>query len=101
MFERLYIVHWASASSDDNGNAKAFAGVHGVYSTKSAALKGLVECKEQTYDEIINNPDYDEEDRELANVNCSIYGSEKEEYFELDYFIGDTPVEVYITISEQ
>jgi hypothetical protein len=99
--ENLYIVHWGSAGSDDDGNAKAFCGVHGVYTSKSKALEGLVECKEQFYEEIVHNPDYDEEDRELAQVNCSIYGSEKEEYFELDYFIGDTPCELYITITEQ
>jgi len=99
--ENLYIVHWGSAGQDDDGNSKAFCGVHGVYTSKSEALEGLVECKEQLYEEIVHNPDYDEEDIELAQVNCSIYGSEKEEYFELDYFIGDTPCEVYITISEQ
>ena len=99
--ERMYIVHWGSAGQDDDGNSKAFAGVYGVYATKFAALKGLEECKDQTFDEIVNNPDYDEEDRELAKVNCFVYGSVKEEYFELNYFIGDIPCEIYIAISEQ
>ena len=53
------------------------------------------------FDEIVNNPDYDEEDRALAAVNASIYGSVEEEYFEIDYFIGDIPCEIYIAISEQ
>ena len=99
MFEKIYIVHWASASSDDDGNAKAFAGVHGVYSTKSAALRGLVECKDVTYDEIVQ--DEDEEALEYAKSHTRVYGSEAEEYFEIDWDFADTTSEIYITISEQ
>lgn len=98
---KIYVVLWGSACSDDDGNAKAYCGVHGVYSTLSGAQIALEACKEDTYNEIVNNPDYDEEDRELAQVNCSIYGSVQEGYFELDYFIGDTPCEVHIRIEEQ
>ena len=99
--ERIYVVHWGSASFDDDGNAKAFADVHGVYTTKSAAQFGLNECKEQAYNEIVNNPDYDESDIAEAMKTTRVYGSVEDGYFEIDYTIGDTPCEIYITITEQ
>jgi hypothetical protein len=43
----------------------------------------------------------DEEEREFAEVNASIYGSAKDGYFEIDYFIGDTSCELYINIVEK
>jgi hypothetical protein len=99
--EKIYVVHWGSASSDDDGNAKAYAGVHGVYSTLTGAQLALEFCKNENYREIVNNPDYDEEDREYAEANTHVYGSVEEGYFEIDYSIGDTPCELYITITEQ
>lgn len=99
--EKLYIVHWGSAGADDDGNAKAYCGIHGVYRSKKDAIKGLVDCKDETYDEIVHNPDYDDYDVEEAEKTTRVYGSEIEEYFEIDYVIGDTPCEIYIAISEQ
>ena len=55
--EKIYVVHWGSASSDDDGNAKAFCGVHGIYSTLAGAKIALKDCKDQTYDDIVNNTD--------------------------------------------
>lgn len=95
--EKIYIVHWGSAGSDDDGSAKAFCGVHGVYTSKSAALNGLTECKDamiQSTTEYVGDEAFD-------ILNIHIYGSENEEYFEIDYMIDDTPCEIYITISEQ
>ncbi len=97
--EKLFIVHWGSASSDDDGNAKAYTGIHGVYTNISEAQKALVECKDLTYDEVVQNED--EEELEYAKANTSVYGSVEEGYFEIDYFIGDTPCEIYITITLQ
>ena len=99
MFERLYIVHWGSAFSDDGGNAKAYCGVHGVYTTKSAALKGLVECKDVTYDEVVQNED--PESLEYAKLSTHVYGSAEEGYFEIDYDFGAGPCAIHIKISEQ
>lgn len=96
--EKVYIVHWGSASSDDDGNAKAYCGIHGVYTTKAAAQKGLVECKDVTYDEVVQNED--PETLEYAEQNTHVYGSEAEEYFEIDYDFGAGPCEIYITITE-
>ena len=96
---KLYIVHWGSACSDDDGNAKAYCGVHGVYTSKDDALKGLVECKDVTYDEVVQNED--EETLQYAIDNTRVYGSEAEEYFEIDYDFGAGPCEIHIKISEQ
>ena len=96
---KLYIVHWGSAFSDDRGNAQAYCGVHGVYTSKADALKGLVECKDVTYDEVVQNED--EETLQYAIDNTRVYGSEAEEYFEIDYDFGAGPCEIYIKISEQ
>lgn len=96
---KLYIVHWGCASSDDDGNAKAFCGIHGVYTSKEDAIKGLVECKDVTYDEIVQNEEPDT--LQYAIDNTRVYGSEAEEYFEIDYDFGAGPCEIHITISEQ
>jgi hypothetical protein len=102
MFERLYIVCWGASSCDDHGNAHANVGVHGVYSTKSAALKGLVECKDSMIADTKYDLDPDGEEPELLdNLDIEVYGSEAEEYFEIDYTIGTDPCEVRIEIVEQ
>ena len=98
--ENLYIVCWGASSCDDDGNAHANAGVHGVYKTKSAALEGLVECKDSMIADTKNDLDPDGEFPELLD-DIKVYGSEQEEYFEIDYILGTEPCEVYITISEQ
>ena len=96
--EKIYIVHWGSAFSDDHGDAKAYCGVHGVYSTKAEALKGLVECKDVTYDEVVQNEEL--ETLQYAMDNTRVYGSEAEEYFEIDSTIGAGPCEIHIKLSE-
>ena len=97
--EKLYIVHWGSASSDDDGNAKAFCGIHGVYASKDEALKGLVECKDICYDETVQSDD--PEELEYNKSRTRVYGSEREEYFEIDWDFADVTNELYITISEK
>lgn len=99
--KKVYIVCWGSAGQDDNGNSKAYSNVHNVYLFKDDAKKGLVECKDECYNEIVNNPDYDEEDRGEAAINVSVYGSIEDDYFEIDYFVGDAPYELYITLVEK
>lgn len=97
--KKIYIVCWGSAGQDDDGNSKAFCGVHGVYTSKEDALKGLVECKDVLYDEVVQSDDPEELE---YNKSCArIYGSEAEEYFEIDYCFADTMNELYITITEQ
>ena len=96
--KKLYIVWWGSAGQDDDGNSKAFCGVHRVYTDKSSALKGLVECRDTHYDEIIQ--DEDPETLEYNKSRTRIYGSEAEEYFEIDYDFADVVNELYIKLEE-
>jgi hypothetical protein len=96
--KKLYIVCWGSAGQDDDGNAKAFCGVHGIYTNKPAALKGLVECKDVCYDEIVQ--DEDPEGLEYNKSRTRVYGSESEEYFEIDWDFTDVTNEIYIRLEE-
>ncbi len=95
---KLYIVCWGSAGQDDDCNSKAFCGVHGVYKTKADALKGLVECKDVCYDEVVQ--DEEPETLEYNKSRTKVYGSEAEEYFEIDYDFADVTNELYIKIEE-
>lgn len=96
--KKLYIVCWGSAGQDDDGNSKAFCGVHGIYTDKPAALKGLVECKDVCYDEVIQTDD--PEELEYNKSRARVYGSETEEYFEIDYDFADVTNEIYIRLEE-
>jgi hypothetical protein len=96
--KKLFIVCWGSAGQDDDGNSKAFCGVHGVYTDKPAARKGLVECKDVCYDEVIQTDD--PEELEYNKSRTKVYGSEAEEYFEIDYDFADVTNELYIKIDE-
>ena len=100
--EKLWVVCWGSGSCDDHGNAHAYTGVHGIYRSKTSALKGLVECKDAIYNDILTDIDPDGEFPELVeDTEIQIYGSEAEEYFEIDYTLGIEPCEVYVRLEEK
>ena len=100
--EKLYIVCWGTGSCDDDRCAHAYCGVHGLYRDKASALKGLVTCKDETYNDILNDIDPDGEFPDLVTeANLQVYGSEAEEYFEIDYLLGTDICEVYIKIEEK
>lgn len=98
---KLYIVCWGSASLDDDGNARSYSGVHGVYANLDKAKQGLIDCKDECYDELVNDPDFDEEVREEIKSTISVYGSVGEGYFEIDYTLGTSPCETYINLVEK
>ena len=98
---KVYVVCWGHAGVDDRGNGTAFCNVHNVYWNLRDAQAGLEELKNEFVDEIVNNPDFDEEERERATKNLSIYGSVEEGYFELDNDICDIVEETYLTIVEK
>ena len=81
------------------GVCKLTQGVHGIYKTLAEAQKGLVECKDVTYDEVVQNED--SETLEYAQQNTHVYGSVNDGYFEIDYDLGAGPCEIYIKITEQ
>lgn len=97
--EKVYAVCWGSGSVDDHDNAHAYSGIVGVYRNKEEALKAMEEHVNETVAEIKNDLDPDGELPEYEK-EVQIYGSVKDEYFEIDYTIGTEPVEVYIGIYE-
>lgn len=100
---KVYVVCWGNARQDDCYDTVAYGNVHGVYHSREKAEAGLEECKEDFVEEIVNNPDFDEEDRERATQNLSIYGSVEEGYFELDRLASDACAiveQTYIQIVE-
>ena len=98
---KVYIVGWATASQDDNGNCSAFGNVHNVYTNYIDAKKGLVELKDEFYNEIVNNPDYDEEELENIKNSTEVYGSVEDHYFEIDYDSWDLRNEVRVYLEEK
>ncbi len=97
--DQVYVVCWGSAGMDDDGNAKAFAGVHGVFAFVDDAKHALEACKDEIYNEIVDNPDFDEEEREEVKASTHVYGSVNDDYFEIDYELGGVPAEIYIHIE--
>lgn len=94
----IYTVIWSTAGQDDDCNSKAFCGVHKMYRTLADAKKGLEECKDDFLNELIYNLDFDKEEQEFAKENTHVYGSVEEQYFEIDYILGDVTCEAFIKI---
>lgn len=97
--ETLYVICWGSAGQDDDGNSKACSGVYDVYTARDKAKAGLENYKNEIYNEIVNNPDYEEERIEVQN-STQVSGSVEAGFFEIDYFIGDVPCEIHIALVE-
>ena len=98
---KVYVVCWGHAGVNEDGNGDAFCNVHGVYWNLEDAKQGLEELRAEFVDEIVNNPDYDEDDQAIARNNLQIYGSVEEGYFEMDYDNCDIVEETYLTIVEK
>jgi hypothetical protein len=97
----VYVVCWGNATQDDDGNNSAYSGVHGVYCFPDDATKGLEECKTELLNQIINDPDLDEEDREEIKNSVQIYGSANDGFFEIDYSLNDCSPQLYIHIIKK
>ena len=98
---KIYIVGWATASQDDNGNCSAFGNVHNVYTNYIDAKRGLIEFKDELYNEIVNHPDFNEEEIAEAKASTQVYGSVEDWYFEIDYDAFDVRNEVRIYLEEK
>ena len=98
---KVYVVCWGHAGVDDRGNGDAFCNVHKVYWNLCDAKVGLEELKNEFVDEIVNKPDFDEDDQAIARNHLQIYGSVDSCYFELDYDNCDIVEETYLTIVEK
>ena len=98
---KVYVVCWGHAGIDDRGNGDAYSNVHGVYLNKEDAQRGLEELKDSFVDEIVNHPEFDEDDRARARSNLQIYGSVVDGYYELDNDVCDFIEETYLTLVEE
>ena len=97
---KVYAVCWGRASVNAEGNGDAFCNIHGVYWNLPDAQRGLEELRTKFVDEIVNDPELDEDDQAIARNYLRIYGSVKEGYFELDNNVCDVIEEIYLTIAE-
>lgn len=95
---KVYVVCWGNASQDDNGNCTANCNVHGVYTFPDDAKKGLVECKDEIINEMVNNPDFDEDDKAEMLNGIEVYGSVEDDYFEIDYESWDLKNEIRVEL---
>jgi hypothetical protein len=103
---KVYIVHWGSGTVDDDGNTSSYCGVHSVHTSLESAKKALVQCKDETIADLeapfIEDAESEEEKQEqLDELNIQVYGSEAEDYFEIDYDSWDVKNEIYVGITEK
>jgi PDZ domain-containing secreted protein len=106
MANKVWVVHWGSGTIDDDGNVSSYCGVHSVHTSKESAKKSLTLCKDNLVEDIKNPYIEDAESEEelqeqLNDLELEVYGSENEEYFEIDYTSWDVRNEIYVGISEQ
>ena len=98
----MYIVCWGTSACDDDGNAHANVGVYDIYKTLAEAKLGLTACKDEMIEDTKYDLCFDEDSPEtLEEMGIRVYGSEAEEYYEIDYTLGTDPCEVRITIVER
>ena len=90
----VYAVIWGSSSCDDDDNAHACTGVHGIYTTEELAKAGLEESKLAIIADAQEAFDPDDEMPDDFDREVKVYGSLEENYFEVDYTLGTEPVEV-------
>jgi hypothetical protein len=106
MIMKVYIVHWGEGTIDDNGNTSSYCGVHSVHTSLECARKSLVQCKDETIADLeapfIEDAESEEEKQgQLDELNIQVYGSEAEDYFEIDYDSWDVRNEIYVGITEK
>lgn len=106
MANKVWVVHWGSGTLDDDRNTSAFCGVHSVHTSLKSARKALVQCKDETIADLkapfIEDAESEEELQEqLDELNIQVYGSEAEDYFEIDYDSWDVRNEIYVGLTEK
>ena len=101
--DNIYVVCWASAGQDDNGNSVAHGGVHSIHLTPESAKKGLEDCKQEFYNDIVYGRDPYGEMASYTEASTQVYGGIVEDidscYFEIDYNECDIINEIYMQIE--
>lgn len=97
--QKLFIVCWGHASTDDDGNSVANCGVVGAYASRKRAEEALEADLEAFIESVVEN--YDGDDVQIVRDGMQTYGSVKEGYFEVDYAGAFTNLEYRVEIVEQ
>lgn len=97
--EKLYVVCWGHASTDDDGNSVANCGVVGAYASRKRAEEALKADLKAFTESVID--DCDAEDVQEILSGMRTYGSVEEGYFEVDYAGALTDMEYRVEIVEQ
>ena len=97
--EKLYIVCWGHASTDDDGNSVANCGVVGAFLSRKKAEEALEADVKAFVDELTDG--MDAEDAQEIFKNIQYYGSVTEDYLEVDYEWADNNSEYRVEIVEQ
>ena len=96
---KLYVVTWGTASVTDEGAGSAYCGCVGCFTDRTAALGEMTKYKDSYVKSLIEDVE-DEEEREEIENSIKVYGSETEEYYEVDFTITDSASEHFIRIEE-
>jgi hypothetical protein len=99
----IYVITFGRACPGDTEDIyDAFADCNGAYTDKDRALKALTETKDELVKELRGEQDIDNAltGADIA-VAYKVYGSEAEEYYEIDFEDGDGALcEIYVKLSE-
>jgi hypothetical protein len=99
----IYVITFGRACPGDTEDVyDAFAECNGAYTDKDRALKALTATKDEFVKELREEQDID---NTLTGADITVaykvYGSEAEEYYEIDFEDGDGALcEIYIKLSE-
>lgn len=103
MAKNIWVVTWGTANmegTDGEENASAFCGCVGVFTDKANAQKNMTTYKNTFIAELTEDLDEDDATREEIEETLEVYGSENDEYYEIDYNIFGKSYEVYIRLEE-
>ena len=90
-----------SVKYNNHEEVYSYTNVHNVYTSLDKAREDLIKLKDEFYDEIVNNPDYEEEDREEVESQTFVNGSAEENEFTIDTTFGCTTQALSIRIIEK
>lgn len=97
--QKLFIVCWGHASTDDDGNSVANCGVVGAYASRKRAEEALEADLNAFIESVVEN--YDGDDVQIVRDSMQTYGSVREGYFEVDYEGAFNNLEYRVEIVEQ
>lgn len=100
---KLWVVTWGTANIEGlegEETSSAFCGCVGVFSDKASAQKNMTAYKNKFIAELTEDLDEDDATREEIEGTLEVYGSENDEYYEIDYNIFGKSYEAYIRLEE-